>query len=270
MEVTDPPPPGQARHEAARALDAARAQIDHLQSLVERELLVPAPPGSLSSAAPAARSRETVAGEERWPVAVAVLVAITLQLLLADRFSFGPRWLLPALEGAVLVGIVAANPRRIDRRSQALRFASTLLVAFISAANAWSTYQLISTLVGGHSHLDSTSLLGNGASVYLTNVILFALWFWEGDRGGPVARAQRIEGYPAFLFPQMTQGGIAPDDWQPTFFDYLYTSYTNATAFSPTDTMPLTAWAKGLMLLQSAVSLATIALVVARAVNILK
>ena len=222
-----------------------------------------------AAAGDAARSRSTVAGEERWPVALAMLGAITLQLLLATRFSFGTRWLLPAIESAVLVGLVVANPRKIDRRSQALRFASMLLVAFISAANAWSTYKLISTLVGGHSNLNSASLLGNGASVYLTNIIVFALWFWEGDSGGPVARAERAGGYPAFLFPQMTQAGLAPSDWQPTFFDYLYTSYTNATAFSPTDTMPLQAWAKALMLLQSAIALATVALVVARAVNIL-
>jgi uncharacterized membrane protein len=106
--------------------------------------------------------------------------------------------------------------------------------------------------------------------VYVTNIIVFALWYWEWDCGGPVARAQALRAYPDFLFPQMTQLDLAPPTWRPNFFDYFYVSFTNATAFSPTDTMPLSRWAKMLMLLQSAVALLTVAFVVARAVNILK
>ena len=106
--------------------------------------------------------------------------------------------------------------------------------------------------------------------MYVTNIIVFALWYWEWDRGGPVARAQGLRPYPDFLYPQMTQPDLAPSEWQPNFLDYLYVSFTNVTAFSPTDTMPMSRWAKMLMLLQSAVALLTIAFVIARAVNILK
>jgi uncharacterized membrane protein len=99
-------------------------------------------------------------------------------------------------------------------------------------------------------------------------VIVYALWFWEFDRSGPVARAQATDRIPDFLFPQMSDARLDPD-WHPTFLDYLYVSYTNATAFSPTDTMPLSRWAKMLMLVQSLVSLVTVGLVAARAVNVL-
>ena len=101
-------------------------------------------------------------------------------------------------------------------------------------------------------------------------MIVFSLWYWDLDRGGPVARAHAMRAHPDFLFPQMASPELAPPDWEPLFVDYFYTSFTNATAFSPTDVMPLSRWAKLAMMLQSAVSLATLALVIARAVNILK
>ena len=103
----------------------------------------------------------------------------------------------------------------------------------------------------------------------LTNVIVFALWFWEGDRGGPAARADADKPHPDFLFPQMQSPELASRDWEPTFLDYFYVAFTNATAFSPTDTMPLSAWAKLLMLTESVISLVTVLLVVARAVNVI-
>ena len=100
-------------------------------------------------------------------------------------------------------------------------------------------------------------------------MVVFSLWYWEFDRGGPGARAEAIDPYPDFLFPQMTNAEYSPEEWRPTYFDYLFTSYTNASAFSPTDVMPLTRWAKMLMMVQSATSLITVGLVIARAVNIL-
>ena len=106
--------------------------------------------------------------------------------------------------------------------------------------------------------------------VWLTNIVVFALWYWEFDRGGPVARALAIKPYPDFEFPQMTSPELAPPSWEPMFGDYFYLSFTNATAFSPTDVLPLSRWAKMLMLVQSAVSLLLAALVIARAVNILR
>jgi hypothetical protein len=113
-------------------------------------------------------------------------------------------------------------------------------------------------------------LLITGGAIWLTNVIIFALWYWELDRGGPVARALAVKQYPDFQFPQMVSPDMAPPDWEPMFADYLYLGFTNAAAFSPTDVMPLSRWAKMAMTLQSAISIVTVALVVARAVNILQ
>jgi hypothetical protein len=144
------------------------------------------------------------------------------------------------------------------------------LIALISLANGWSSAELIRGLVNGTEGESAGALLARGASIYITNIIVFSLWYWEWDRGGPVARMRGLQPYPDFLFPQMTQPDLAPPDWEPTYVDYLYVSFTNATAFSPTDVMPLSRWAKMLMALQAAVALLTVALVVARAVNILK
>jgi uncharacterized membrane protein len=123
--------------------------------------------------------------------------------------------------------------------------------------------------VQGTEGQDAGPLLITGAAIWLTNVIVFSLWYWELDRGGPVARAHATRAHPDFLFAQMQNPELAPSDWEPGFADYLYLSFTNATAFSPTDVLPLSRWAKLTMMLQSAVSLATVALVIARAVNIL-
>ncbi|MCU1491915.1 MAG: putative rane protein [Acidimicrobiaceae bacterium] len=210
------------------------------------------------------------AGDHRLPVSAVVALAIALQVLLPNRFSINPIWLLPALEGALGIGLAAANPHRIDRSSRALRASSLLLIALISLANGWSALLLVHGLVVGRAGLGASTLLFTGGEIYLTNIIVFGLWYWEFDRGGPVARAQAQRRYPDFLFPQMSNPELAPPDWTTHFFDYLWLSYTNATAFSPTDVMPFSRWAKQLMMLQSAISLVTIALVVARAVNILK
>jgi uncharacterized membrane protein len=214
--------------------------------------------------------RRTTEGEHRLPVAAAVALAIGLQLVLPDRLVIHPSWLLPTLEGLLLAGLIAANPKRINRRSTALRAASVALIVLISLANAWSSGELIKGIINGTLGDNPTLLLSRGASVYVTNILVFALWYWEWDRGGPVARARGLRPYPDFLFPQMVQPELAPPEWAPNFVDYLYVSFTNAAAFSPTDTMPMSRWAKMLMLVQSAVALLTVAFVVARAVNILK
>jgi uncharacterized membrane protein len=214
--------------------------------------------------------RKATDGEHRLPVAMAVALAIALQLVLPNKLVIQPGWILPSLEGLLMVGLFAANPRRINRTSTALRAASISLIALISLANAWSSGALIKGLINGTEGDHASLLLARGASVYITNILVFALWYWEGDRGGPVSRAQGLRKFPDFLFPQMAQPDLAPPDWHPNFLDYLYVSFTNAAAFSPTDTMPLSRWAKLLMLLQSAVALLTVALVIARAVNVLK
>lgn len=214
--------------------------------------------------------RRASQGEHRLPVALAVILAISLQLVLPSNLTFHPTYLLPSLEGLLLVGVTVANPRRINRTSSTLRVSSIALIALISAANAWSTAELIKGLVNGTAGDNAALLLTRGASIYLTNILVFGLWYWEWDRGGPVARARATKSFPDFLFPQMAQPDLAPPDWTPTFIDYLYVSFTNAAAFSPTDTMPLSRWAKLLMLLQSAMAILTVAFVIARAVNILK
>ena len=129
---------------------------------------------------------------------------------------------------------------------------------------------LIDGLVHGTTGDDPVPLLATGANIWTTNVIIFALWYWELDRGGPAARSAGIDPHPDFLFPQMADTSGAFGDWEPQFTDYGYVAFTNAAAFSPTDTMPLSRWAKLAMMLQSAISLVTAALVIARAVNILK
>jgi hypothetical protein len=163
--------------------------------------------------------------------------------------------------------LVIANPTRIDRESRLLRIFGLALVAVVSVATAWSATLLVSELISGD--WKGILLLKYGGIIWLTNVLTFALWYWELDRGGPAARANARLSRPDFLFTAMTVPELVGADWEPTFVDYLYLSFTNAAAFSPTDTMPLSSWAKLSMLVQAAVSLATFGLIVARAVNVL-
>jgi uncharacterized membrane protein len=214
--------------------------------------------------------RRVTAGEKRLPGALATAMAIGLQLALPDRLNLASRFLLPAVEAVMLLVLVLLNPDRVDKTSRPLRLLALGLTAVASLANAYSATQLVRGLVNGTLGGAAGPLLSTGAAIYLTNIIIFALWYWELDRGGPAARAAAVHIHPDFLFPQMTAPDIGDPEWEPGFADYLYVSFTNATAFSPTDTLPLTRWAKMIMLLQSAVSLVTVALVIARAVNILK
>ena len=210
-------------------------------------------------------------GEARWQVAVAVAVAVALQFPLPGRLVLlHPAWLLPAMEGLLLLALVIANPRRINRESRAIRLLGLTLAAALSLANAWSVARLVAGLVQGTEGSTAGPLLVTGGVIWLTNVIVFALWYWEFDRGGPVSRANATRIYPDFQFAQMASPHLAPPRWEPAFGDYLYLSFTNAAAFSPTDVLPLSRWAKMAMTVQAAVSIVTVALVIARAVNILK
>ncbi len=214
--------------------------------------------------------RRRTAGERRWPVSLAVLVAIGLQLALPERLGLRPAWLLPAVEVVLLAGLTIANPDRLDRRHPALRAGSLALIGVLAASNGLSAVLLVQELVQARGSAGRAGpLLANGAAIYLTNVLAFALLYWDFDRGGPVARTYADQPFPDLLFPQMTSPGLADPEWEPLFLDYLYVSLTNATAFSPTDTLPLSRWAKALMAVQSVVALAVAALVVARAVNVL-
>ncbi|MGI8429933.1 MAG: hypothetical protein ACR2OB_11675 [Solirubrobacteraceae bacterium] len=206
--------------------------------------------------------------ESFWPAQATVLLAIALQLLLPPRLVAGPRWLLPVLEGVLLVGLWLASPRQLEREHTRRRRMALTLTALVSAANITSLVLLTHELLR-HSSPNGRELIVAGALIWLTNVLIFALWYWEADRGGPGQRASGHDQAPDFLFPQMNDDHIEPTDWRPQFVDYGYLSLTNATALSPTDTMPLTPTAKSIMGLQSLVSLVTVGLVVARAVNIL-
>lgn len=257
------PPEGEAIEGRGRLAGAVRGELRRAGRRVDSEV------HALESVViPAWRS--VTEGEPRWPVSLGILAAIAMQVALPDHLAPHPRWVLPALEFILLVGLISANPGRIERRSAPLRTASMALIALISMANAWSAGRLIRGLVQGTEHQSPAHLLTSGTAIWLTNVIVFCLWYWELDRGGPVARALALRPHPDFLFPQMTSPELAPAHWEPAFVDYLYLSFTNATAFSPTDVLPLSAWAKLTMMVQSGVSLATVALVIARAVNILQ
>jgi uncharacterized membrane protein len=226
------------------------------------------------TAAPAAGQadepeRGEVAGEARWPMAGAVVAAIVLTVLLPSGVRPGPRWLLPAIEVVLLVALIVGDPGKIDRRSSRLRTLSIGLVTVLVVGALWSTVRLIDQLIhGGGETSSAADLLAAGSLVWLANNIAFALLYWELDGAGPAERAHgrtRID----LAFPQQANPDLAAPGWRPRFIDYLYLGFTNATAFSPTDVMPLAPWAKIAMTFQSLISLAILGLVVARAVNVL-
>jgi uncharacterized membrane protein len=206
--------------------------------------------------------------EPFWPAQTTILAAIGAQLLLPARLTIGPSWLIPALEGALLLGMFLATPNQLEHEHPRRRRVALGLTAFVSAANIFSLGALTHFLLH-HNVSNGRGLVISGVLIWLTNFLIFALWYWEMDRGGPGRRAAGHDGPPDFLFPQMSDDHIEPLDLRPQFIDYLYVSLTNNTAFSPTDTMPLTPSAKTVMGVQSVVSLLTIGLIVSRAVNIL-
>ena len=212
---------------------------------------------------------DDVLGEARWPMAGAVLAAIVLTILLPDAVRVGPRWLLPVVEGLLLVMLVVADPVTISRRSRELRSVSIVLVFVLVLATLWSTGLLIHDLIEGGPETNSASdLLAAGSAVWCSNIIAFSLLYWEMDGGGAAARAHGIPHHADFAFPQQSNPQLAAPDWRPRFVDYLYLGFTNATAFSPTDVMPLAPWAKMTMAVQSVISIAILGLVIARAVNV--
>jgi hypothetical protein len=209
--------------------------------------------------------------ESHLPAQLTVLAAIALQVLLPPRLTIGSKWILPALEAVMLVALFVASPQRLEAPHSLRRQLTLATTAIVSLANAISLALLVHYLLHhGTSTQAPRQLIIAGTLIWLTNVLIFGLWYWEIDRRGPGMRAAGLDGPPDFLFPNMTDevARLTPG-WRPLFVDYLYVSLTNAAAFSPTDTLPLSAQAKMMMGLQSLVSLVTIGLVVARAVNIL-
>ncbi|MGI8419700.1 MAG: DUF1345 domain-containing protein [Candidatus Levyibacteriota bacterium] len=210
-------------------------------------------------------------GEPRWPAAISTLFAVILYVSLPDAFITGPVWILPALVVIFLFPLLIDSWTRNANEKPWHRIFAIILIAILNIYNIISLGILLFILTHPHNsyQIHGEQLLIVAAQIWLTNVIVFGLWYWELDRGGPAQRAKKHHRYPDFLFPQMTTPETTRKHWGPKFLDYLYVSFTNATAFSPTDTLPLTNWAKVLMMIQSIISLITVALVAARAVNIL-
>lgn len=204
--------------------------------------------------------------EQAWPAQLTVLVAIALQLLLPARLTAGPAWLVPALEGVLLVGMFFATPKRLEGEHPLRRSMAIGLTALVSAANIYSLGSLSRFLLH-HNVAHPRELIVSGLLIWLTNFLIFGLWYWELDRGGPGKRASGQDARPDFLFSQMNDDSIFPENWRPQFIDYLYVALTNAVAVSPTDTMPLTPLAKCVMGIQSLVSLVTVTLVISIAVG---
>ena len=212
------------------------------------------------------------AHQRRWPASVAVVVVIGLEFGLPDQVV--PPWwpVLFAFEVLLLVPLVAANPVKLTRDQGWIRGFGIGLVVLLLAGNAARLVQLLIVLFDKRQ-LNAVELLSAGALIWIVNVVATAIAYWELDRDGPFARDPRHErsiGDVDLLFPQLTGvPGVDPDSWRPSFLDYVFVGFTAATAFSPTDVLPLTGRAKLLMMAASTVSLVTVAGVAARAVNVL-
>ena len=208
----------------------------------------------------------TVHYEHKLPVTFTILAAFALYLLLPEEISLFPRWVVPAVGALVLIPLIIMNPRRVTRETAWSRWVGIGFALALALVNQVYVVIIVVQLVNGQ--IDGPSILLTAFAVWITNVIAYALVYWELDQGGPYAR--RIDGVrddapQDFQFPQQQNGA----SWDPVFFDYAFFSLSNMLAFSPTDTMPLTLRAKGLMAYQALTGFVLLALVISRAVNIL-
>ncbi len=203
----------------------------------------------------------------RWPASVALLACAALYLALPNRLVVGPRWLLPILIVLPLVPL-STHPHRHPGEGPWVRRLTLALIALINLANVGSMSLLVHHLLSSQVR-HGRELIYSAIAVWVTNVIIYGLWFWEVDRNGPSVRGTTLEAMPDIQFPQLENPQLAPTGWRPSFVDYLYTAFANGTSFAPADALPLTARMKLLFAMESIVSLVTIAVVAARAVNIL-
>jgi len=207
--------------------------------------------------------------EPIWHVQATMLAAIVLQLLLPDRYVFGSRYLLVGIEALLLIAMSFTTPKERIFQSISRRINVFSLIVLTGVANGYSLVEVARQLLQNGQVNNGRELILTAVNIYLTNIIIFGLWYWEMDAGGPGQRACAAKHEQDFLFPQNQNEDFKHPLWRPTFIDYLYVSSTNGMAFSPTDTMPLSRRAKILMLIQATISLVAVALVAARAVNIL-
>jgi len=198
-----------------------------------------------------------------------MLLAIILQFLLPERLLFGSRYVLVGIEVLLMVALSFTTPKERIFQSLTRRLNVLLLIGFSGLANCYGLFIVTKTLLQAGAIADGRSLILSAVNIYLTNIIIFGLFYWEMDGGGPGSRLAAPKHAQDFLFPQSQNEDYRHPAWQPTFLDYLYVSSTNAMAFSPTDTLPLSRRAKMLMLFQAGISLVSVALVAARAINIL-
>ena len=243
------------------------------------------PPSKESQGLKEAHSSLETDAADFWLARGSIVVIAGLQLLfLNGGVSLGPKWLAPAFELTMLIPLSAAtawtrNQNRaataphhflaIGRYRSTIRVFALLLTVAILAINLVEFAAVVRALLKGGKGPSGQSLLVDAMNIWFTNIVIFALFYWNIDQNSPASRGLKAKMVPDFLFPQMGGTGDNDPDWTPGFVDYLYVSFTNATAFSPTDTMPLSPRSKLLMALEALVSLITVGLVAARAVNIL-
>lgn len=206
--------------------------------------------------------------EPRWPASLALVSCVILYAVLPGRLVVGPKWLLPVLVALPLAPLSARRHRHPDEAPWIRRVVLTL-ITIVTVANVTSVALLVDRLLSSNVS-QGTQLIYSAVAIWLTNVIIYGVWFWEIDRGGPHKRAGPEDLWPDIQFPQMENPDLVPEDWRPHFFDYLYTSFANGTSFAPADAMPLTLRIKVLFASESAVSLVAIVVVGARAINILR
>lgn len=219
-----------------------------------------------------------------WLARGAILITALLNVFLINKLSALPWWLASSFEIILLIPLSIATAwthnrmRRvteehhwavIHQHRRIIRMAAIFLTALITAINFEALFAVLHALLYGSKGATGQTLLIDALNIWFTNVVVFALWFWNLDRGGPALRGLKREQAPDFLFPQMTGDIPGYEKWMPGFMDYVFVSFTNATAFSPTDTLPLSIRTKMLFIIESCASLLTVGLVAARAVNIL-
>jgi uncharacterized membrane protein len=204
---------------------------------------------------------ERLRPEPRWPATISLLAIGLLQFALPRSMTYGPPWLLLVIVCVLLVPIIVARQRGLHR----LNHVGGLILAVIITVELIAAVLALAAALPAHKE-PPAALLEAAADLWVTNVLVFAYWYWKLDAGGPNLRDARGHQNGAFYFPQFMK---RTSGWRPGFIDYLFLAFTTSTAFSPTDTPVLSQWAKVLMMLQATIAFTTVTVLIARAINIL-